>query len=148
MNRPAANGSAIGPTVPRILRHLGYWWNRHDLERVIALYAPDYEGVDVGCGSVQRGPAGAGECLTRYWSAFPDLRIAAEETVVQGSRVALAWHAGGTHRGTFMNIPATGRRVTLRGVSLLTLEDGRVRQATHVWDVAGFLRAVRLLPDL
>ena len=148
MSRSVSNGSAVGPEVPNALRRLGYWWNRHNLERVIGLYAPDYEGVDVGCGSMQRGPASAGECLACYWRAFPDLRISVDETVVQGARVALAWHARGTHRGTFMNIPATGRRVTLRGVSLLTLADGRVRQATHVWDVAGFLRAVRLLPDL
>src|SRR4030095_986800 len=118
-----------------------YWWNRHDLDRVVALYAPDYRGVDVGCGSVQRGPAGAGECLAHYWQAFPALRIAVDETVVQGNRMAVTWHARGTHRGTFMNIPATGRRVTLRGVSLLTIDSGLLRHATHVWDVAGFLRA-------
>ena len=148
MSQAAPNGSAIGPDVPRALRHLGYWWNRHDLQRVVALYAVDYEGVDIGCGSIQRGPEAAGECLAGYWQAFPDLRIGADDTVVQGDRVAVAWRARGTHRGTFMSIPATGRRVTLRGVSLLILDAGKLRRATHVWDVAGFLRAVRLLPDL
>ena len=130
------------------LRELGYWWNRHDLARSVALYATDYVGVDVGCGIVQHGPTAAGRCLAAYWEAFPDLRIAVEELVVEEDRVALAWRTRGRHLGTFMNIPPTGRRVTLRGVSLLTVQGGLVRRATHVWDVAGFLRAVRLLPDL
>ncbi len=147
--------SQIAPTtalgavrVDRVLRELARWWNRHDRERVMALYAPDYEGRDVGCSVVQHGPAGAGECFARYWLAFPDLRVAAGERVVQGNRVAVTWSARGTHEGTFMNIPATRRRVTLRGVSFLTLDGDRVSRASHMWDVAGFLRAVRLLPDL
>jgi steroid delta-isomerase-like uncharacterized protein len=135
-------------SLDHILRELGRCLNHHDLGGLKALYAPDYEGSDVGCESEHRGPSGVGDCFARYWRAFPDLRLAATERIVQGNRVAVSWYAQGTHEGTFMNIPATGRRVTLRGVSFLTLDGGRVSRATHTWDVAGFLRAVRLLPDL
>lgn len=144
----SAAASMPSGAVDRVLRDLARWWNRHDLERVLALFTADYEGNDVSCSMVQRGPAGAGECFARYWLAFPDLRLVASERVVQGNRVAVTWSVRGTHEGTFMNIPATGRRVTLRGVSFLTLDEDRVSRAFHMWDVAGLLRAVRLLPDL
>ena len=97
---------------------------------------------------MQPGPSSAVECFRRYWRAFPNLRIVAGDRIAQGSQVAVAWCARGTHEGTFMHIPATGRRVTLRGVSFFTVRDGVITHATHTWDVAGFLRAVRLLPDL
>ena len=47
-----------------------------------------------------------------------------------------------------MNIPATGRAVRVCGVSLLTIVDGQIRQARHIWDVAGMLRNIGLLPAL
>ena len=143
-----ASGNVASPGLAATLRELGHCWNRHDLAKAVSLHAPDYEGVDVGCGVVQCDPAAVGRCLAGYWEAFPDLRIAVEELVVEEDRVALAWRARGRHLGTFMNIPPTGRRVTVRGVSLLSVESGLVRRATHIWDVAAFLRAVRLLPDL
>ena len=148
MSQRSAIQRAVPADVDRVIRELGRWWNHHDLERVMALHAPDYLGTEVGCGAVQRGPAGAGECFMRYWRAFPDLRVAATERIVEGNRAAVAWRARGTHEGNFMNIPATGRRVTLSGVCFLTLEGDLVSRGLYVWDVAGFLRAVRLLPDL
>ncbi len=152
MRRSAAGGQAnVGAAErqpDRLLAELGYWLNRHDIERVKAFYASEYEGSDAGCAAVHRGPSGAAECFARYWSAFPDLRFVAGERVVEDNQVAVSWRARGTHDGTFMNIPATGRRITLRGVSFFTLDVDRIARANHTWDVACFLRAVRLLPDL
>jgi steroid delta-isomerase-like uncharacterized protein len=95
-----------------------------------------------------RGPQGMHQTLARYWRAFPDLRFTVEETVVQGNRIAQIWTARGTHWGPLMNIPPTGRRIEVRGVSLLTIEGGKVRQGLYIWDVAGLLRAIGLLPEL
>ena len=56
--------------------------------------------------------------------------------------------AHGTHLGTLMNIPASGRSVSVRGVSVFTLAAGQVSRATYIWDVAGLLRTIGLLPEL
>ena len=47
-----------------------------------------------------------------------------------------------------MHIPPTGRRVTVRGVTLLTIDGDSVRRSESLWDVAGLLRAIGLLPEL
>jgi predicted ester cyclase len=86
--------------------------------------------------------------MTRCLGAFPDLHLTQEAMVVQGDRVALFWTACGTHRGKIMNIPPTGRRVQVRGASLFTLEGGMIKHALIIWDVAGLLRSIGLLPDL
>ncbi len=127
---------------------LGEAWNAHDPERVVGFYAADYEGMDVGERGLQRGQEGALRSFERYWKAFPDVRIRLDEMVVQDNRIALVWTASGTHGGSLMSIPSTGRRVAIRGTSLLRLAGNQVQHALHVWDVAGLLRAMQLLPDL
>jgi hypothetical protein len=47
-----------------------------------------------------------------------------------------------------MQIPSTGHAVVVRGMSLLVIEDSKIKRGQYIWDVAGFLRSVGLLPDL
>jgi steroid delta-isomerase-like uncharacterized protein len=123
-------------------------FNAHDAGRVAALHAPEYEGTDVGQASSYRGPEGAARRIASYVRAFPDLTLSCDEALVQGDRAALFWTVRGTHEGKLMNIPPTGRRVEVRGVSLLTVKNGKIARALYIWDVAGLLRGFRLLPDL
>jgi steroid delta-isomerase-like uncharacterized protein len=123
-------------------------WNAHDVERVAALYAPDCESIDVAEPAPQHGREEVRASVARYLSAFPDLLFTQEEAVVDGNRVAVVWMATGTHQGSLMHIPPTGRKVTVRGTSFLTVVDGMVSRDLSVWDVAGLLRAIGLLPDL
>ena len=127
-------------------------WNEHDVDRVMSYYPPDYVGVDVGQATPEHGLDGKRKAVLGYLRAFPDLRFIPEEPVgmsaVEYDMVAVNWIARGTHLGPFMNIPPSGRAITVRGVSTLKLRNGKIVQATYVWDVAGMLREIGLLPDL
>lgn len=81
-------------------------------------------------------------------AAFPDLILTLMDVVADEDQVALFWIARNMHRGSIMNIPASGRAVSAIGVNLLKLRDGLVRETTTIWDVAGMLRGIGLLPDL
>lgn len=123
-------------------------WNAHDVSELARYHAPGYQGIDVGAAEPQLGPEGVRLAASSYFQAFPDLGFQVEEMVVHGTRVTLAWTATGTHQGMLMHIPATGKRVSVRGISLLTIKQGQVQRALHLWDVAGLLRAIGLLPEL
>jgi steroid delta-isomerase-like uncharacterized protein len=123
-------------------------WNAHDVDRLAAFYATDYQGEDVAQSRPQLGPEGIRHAMARYLRAFPDLHFTQEATIAQGDQVALFWKMRGTHRGKLMNIPPTGRPIQVRGASLFTLAGGKIRYATIIWDVAGLLRAIGLLPEL
>lgn len=137
----------IEPNQP-LMEELVQAYNLHDLDRAASLCAPDYEGIDVGRAEPHRGPDGMRAALADYLQAFPDLQISLDETISDHGRVAQVWTASGTHRGLWMNIPATGRRVNIHGVSILTLADGKVQRGFYIWDVAGLLRSIGLLPEL
>jgi predicted ester cyclase len=144
---PSEDSAAPEP-VARLVRDLLETWNAHALGRLETFYAPDYEGADVGQAGPQRGPQSVSQNLERYLRAFPDLRFVEKAVVVQGERAVLVWEARGTHTGKLMNIPPTGRRIAVCGISLLTIEGGRISRGLYVWDVAGLLRSIGLLPEL
>ncbi len=138
-----------GPAdIDRLLAELLAAWNGREVERAAMCFAPRYVGIDVGEAGSQRGRQGVRSTMGRYLQAFPDLRFHLAGRVVQSDRAILSWIAEGTHRGPWLRIPATGRRVTVRGMSWLTVEDQAITQGLHVWDTAGLLRALGLLPEL
>ena len=123
-------------------------WNSHDMENVLRFYSPEYIGDDVGQAAHLLGHAGLRAMLDTYWNAFPDLRFVCTDCMMQGSRVAAVWVAEGTHQGTIMNIPPTGHRVEVKGMSVLDVKDGLIVRGQSIWDLAGMLRHMGLLPEL
>ena len=123
-------------------------WNSHNVERAAEFYALDYEGVDVSQSAPHRGHVGIRQMLTTYLTAFPDLRFTNEETIVEDNRAVLIWIANGTHLGRLMNIPPSGHKFQVRGATVLTVENNKVTRAMYIWDVAGLLRNIGLLPEL
>jgi steroid delta-isomerase-like uncharacterized protein len=52
----------------------------------------------------------------------------------------------GTHRGDFPGIPATGKGFSsVRGSTILELDDGRIRRESNYWDGATLMKQVGLL---
>lgn len=123
-------------------------WNSHDAEAVLRLYSTEYIGDDVGQTSLLHGHEGLRTLLNTCWNAFPDLRFACLHCITQDSRLVAVWTAQGTHRGTIMNIPPTGHRVEVQGVSIVEVKDGLIVRGRSIWDLAGMLRHMGLLPKL
>jgi steroid delta-isomerase-like uncharacterized protein len=123
-------------------------WNSHDIEKVLSFYSPNYLGDDIGLASPLRGHIGLRDMLETYWQAFPDLQFRVTDRIVKDSRVVVIWVAVGTHQGTIMNIPATGHKVQVRGVSIIDVENDQIVRGQYIWDLAGMLRHMGLLPEL
>jgi steroid delta-isomerase-like uncharacterized protein len=122
--------------------------NLHDMEGVVRFYSPHCIAEDIGQATAYRGHEGLRAMLSVYWNAFPDLKFEVTDTVIQDSRLAIAWLAQGTHQGTIMNIPPTAHRVEVRGVSIIDIQEGLIVRGQYIWDLAGMLRHMGLLPAL
>jgi steroid delta-isomerase-like uncharacterized protein len=138
MNQPGQN----------LAKKLVEAWNTHDLDYIASFYAPEFLGEDVGLAHPQRGPTGIKQVIQDYFDAFPDLYFTCQNIIQQGRQVAIFWLAEGTHQGILMKIPPTQRKVRVQGVSLLAIHENKIIRARQIWDVAGLLRAVGLLPEL
>lgn len=138
----------MSDSIPELINCLIEAWNSHDVERVLALYSADYLEEDIGQPGPQRGIESVRRSVRRYLTAFPDMQLSLDDLVVGEDRAAFVWTLRGTHRGGLLNIPASGRPVVMRGTSLVTVADGKFTRNVRIWDMAGMLRSIGLLPDL
>ena len=83
--------------------------------------------------------------IAGFRSAFPDSALRVEEEIAEGEKVAVRWTFTGTHKGSFMGIPATGKKVTWTGITIYRIVDGRVVEERGEEDFVGFLREVGLV---
>jgi steroid delta-isomerase-like uncharacterized protein len=82
---------------------------------------------------------GAKQTFALFRAAFPDHDALVLDMVGEGDTVATYKTFTGTHRGEFMGIPATGRRVTVRVMDFVRLRDGKIVEHSNVVDVHGLL---------
>ena len=78
-----------------------------------------------------------------FLGAFPDLQIEIENSLADEDDVAVRWHATGTHTGEGFGVPASGRRIALRGVTWIEIRDGRMVEGWDFWDSAALLAQLR-----
>ena len=123
-------------------------WNTHDPHPIEALFVEDCVLEDCAIAVPLRGHRGLRRAVLFNFLAFPDVHFELISQIREADRVAIEWRAEGTHAGRFMGIPATRRRVSLEGITLLTLRDGRIARLRRVWDIAGVIRQLGLLPEL
>lgn len=131
-----------------LLRQLLEAFNDHDASRIAGLHALAYEGLDVSRAQLCQGRAAVQQAYEEWFQAFPDIQLAVTEVMTQPDRVAASWIGTGTHQGSFLHVPPTGRPITVCGISILTFEQEAILQGLHLWDMAGLLRALKLLPEL
>ena len=72
-------------------------------------------------------------------SGFPDLEIVSEDMIAEGDKVFVRATMRGTHRGVFMDLPATGRKVSVPVADFFRLDQGKVIEHWGVSDL-GALR--------
>jgi steroid delta-isomerase-like uncharacterized protein len=77
---------------------------------------------------------------------FPDLTITLEELVAEGDLVAKRWTFRGTHTGDYMGIPPTGQRVTMTGITIYRVANGRVQETWWNYDALGMLQQMGVIP--
>lgn len=60
--------------------------------------------------------------------AFPQMEFRIESMVAEGDQVAVRFAIDAVHRGPFLGIPATGRRVSFTGMVIYRLEQGLIAE--------------------
>ena len=57
---------------------------------------------------------------------FPDGREEIKDLVAEGNTVMVRWNFKGTHLGTYLDIPATGKSIEMIGFAVYYLENGLI----------------------
>lgn len=74
-------------------------------------------------------------------------RFTVHRLICEGDLVAAHWTNTGTHQGEFMGIPPSGRTVTISGIDVHLLRDGRLAEHWHVVEELQMLQQLGVLPQ-
>ena len=121
-------------------------WNQGNLQVLDEVLDPNYKG------EYPSGPTmTSAEQLKRYIAAtraaFPDLRWAVEDLIAEGDKVVARWTNRGTHQGEWRGIAATGKPVTMSGVSIFRIVNGKIRERWGNTDALGVMRQLGTIPQ-
>lgn len=75
-------------------------------------------------------------------AGFPDLEIVPTEVAVDGDTIVVASTVSGTHAGTFLGIPATGKEVSAVRIDRIRVADGKIVECRSEGVESAFLRAL------
>lgn len=83
-----------------------------------------------------------------FWSAFPDAQLKVENLVAEGDKVACSFVVNATHTGHFMGtVPPTQRRITLTGITILRLRDGKCVERWSCYDTLSLMQQLGAIPS-
>ena len=85
------------------------------------------------------GLEGLKDVLRGLRAAFPDMHWIIQEQISEGDRVLSRFEWTGTHRGTFLGVPATERRVTVWGMVIDRLEGDKIKDTRIIMDTLGLM---------
>ena len=83
-----------------------------------------------------------------YRTAFPDLHITIQDMITQDDKVVIRWSAHGTHAGTLINLPPTGRQITITGMNILRITNGKIQEEWANWDIFSLMQQLGIIPSM
>lgn len=90
---------------------------------------------------------GATMFFRKYIAAFPDLRMVPEDVIASGDKVVARVRATGTHKGAFMGLSPTGRRIEVQLIDIIRFgADGRAREHWGVFDQFAMMQQLGAIP--
>jgi steroid delta-isomerase-like uncharacterized protein len=115
-------------------------WNKRRLEVVDELISPSHALNDPLVSDSHIGPELYKRRVVEFTTSLPDLRFAIEDMITEKGKVAVSWIVSGTHKGEFMDIPATGRKVSVEGITIHHITNGKILDSYARWDALGLMR--------
>jgi steroid delta-isomerase-like uncharacterized protein len=133
--------------VERMIKDLYVDWNSHDPEKAVSFYTDDCVLENLATGEVCHGKNEVKAIVKRMSTDYPDFRFESKSCFASGNWAASEWVMTGTHtHSSVPAMPATGKRFSVRGVSILELRKGKISRETEYWNLADLMQQLGLMP--
>jgi steroid delta-isomerase-like uncharacterized protein len=86
------------------------------------------------------------QAVEAFHHAFPDLCIEIEDAFGVDDKVVVRYTAHGTQTGTYYDIPASGKTVAVRGITIFELVNRKIKTEWTEYDRLGVIRQIGALP--
>lgn len=116
-----------------LVQHVVELWNQRELDAFFNILDPEYvEHLPTGDISKEQ----LRQYANRFFTAFPDIHFTINDMIAEGDKVAMLINWKATHRGEYMGIAPTGRKIDVSVANLVRIKDGRWVEFWNVTDVS------------
>jgi len=132
----------------KIVKGLNDASNQEDYEKEASFLADDCVYEPVPGDGVFHGKKGFIDFAKRYHKSFPDHKWELKSVFSDGHRIAAEHVSTGTW--TYSNdpkMPATGKHISYRGVSIIELCNGKIYRMTDYYDALSLWQQLGLIPE-
>jgi steroid delta-isomerase-like uncharacterized protein len=92
------------------------------------------------------GLQGFKQGLTAFRQAFPDLHVGIDDMIADGEKVVIRSTMKGTHKGTFMNMPPTGKQISVEGIDIVRISGGKAVEHWGLTDTFTMMQQLGAIP--
>ncbi|MGD0328811.1 MAG: ester cyclase [Nitrososphaeria archaeon] len=133
--------------IEKILKDFDAVWNLHDVDKAVSFYTDECVLEDLGLGVVCHGKEELAALFKRTFFDTPDLRCESKLLFNAGNWVAWEWTMTGTRaRSSNPSIRATGKRFSVRGVSIIEVYRGKINRETDYYNALTLYQQLGLMP--
>jgi steroid delta-isomerase-like uncharacterized protein len=108
-------------------------WGKGNLALLDELLAPDFVDHSLPQ-TMDPSFAGARQAVQGALDAFPDGQWTVEDVIAEGDKVVVRWKMQATHEHAFRGIAPGGKPVTVTGITILRIADGKIAERWVNWD--------------
>ena len=96
-------------------------WQEGDLAQIDEIFVPDYtvNGNAIGVAGVKRA-------VEMFHNALSEMSIELNEMISEGNKIAVRWTVQGIHTGSFLGVLPSGNPLTLTGINIYQVADGKI----------------------
>jgi steroid delta-isomerase-like uncharacterized protein len=121
-------------------------WNERKLELVDQLLSPSHALHEPSASGSQVGPQAYKTTITRFLTGLPDLRFTIQDLISERNKLVVSWLLSGTHSGEFYGMAATNKKISVEGITIHQIENGKILESYASWDRLGLMRQLEAVP--
>jgi steroid delta-isomerase-like uncharacterized protein len=122
------------------------FWCNGNVAAAEELVADDYVDHQPVPG-LPEGKAGFQQLVQIWRTGFPDMIEVIDDLIAEGDKVVGRFTFHGTHTGTFLGIAPTGLKVSMTGIDVVRIRDGKITEFWYAEQLHDLLRQLGALPD-
>ncbi len=129
-----------------IVRFVEELFNRGNMGIVGEIFAPDFIEHEQLPPGIPNGREGVKVLTTMLRSAFPDFKATIDDILAEGDKVVIRMTWSGTHKGEFMGVPATGKRVSFGVIDIIRITNGKLVEHWGQMDSMSLMQQLGAIP--
>jgi steroid delta-isomerase-like uncharacterized protein len=81
-----------------------------------------------------------------FRAGMPDLKVVVEDMIAEDDKVATRYTLEGTHEGELFGVPPTGKRLSIKSITVERVSEGKIREHWRVTESLDMMQQLGVVP--